>query len=1108
MEIGKYKQALSHLLKDDPLKNITFNSEARLVDNDPKPIESFEKGGRVGFQLGGLENIQKLSNGKYKFISRRGGEQTSKTFNTLEETIKFRDSYNERYPKEKAIFKKNYGNKEKLEKLEQIVLESNKNLYNSLSKEEAAKRAGYTSAANLSGRKEMTRIFNNLIPVEDKITNHFNDILKNIDNIPYQDIVDAGGFNKYLAKPFGTDAIKNSKKVSNVYSRPEFKDLRDMVKTMSNPQVIETYGNKDMYIGEVIDNLDTKKAGQRLKGGNLTDDIIMTADRSVKAGNKDIQFLTKPGSVDASDIVFKWNGKLYGKNIDEYKGKKVNNLTTDLYKLPEFGEYIEARDKLNTLRDKIVNHPVSGEPITIDNLLRETYSKGFENKSFYKSSGLDLDHLNLKDEPFSNLRPLPKHINQTAGLINKTHSIIEDKNKALNAIGYNIPEEALENSILKFSDRVLNKNIPISKTYDVGLRSITGGSKEYLSPESEITTSGLKEGRPGTENLFKKESQVMTSSGLRQVSPKERIDKVFNQWKQNILENNKIKLISLIGCPQEKYADGGRVNFSEGSNCYIKGIEKLQSEEPLAAKEINAVKNALQESGVASSEIRTLTNLAKQGGKNLLQGFEDIFISFGRTPGGRALGLAAVAPEIIHSGSAGLRGDYKEMARIIPTIGTFGLLPESLNIPGTDIDIGKGSTNLDIIKHAKEKGMDSESVKKIIDKNEAANKLDDFIGSRQDYLTLTEGKPLHPSIKKQLDDREKELNKQYNDINVNTSDWKNFAKSVYSFHERNRNRSLSAIQDKDTLNRDVENDYNETFRSLNPDFRKEYNIGAKEEKDNIINVGIGEEGYQSPDEISTGYADGGRVKLEGGGGPKMGRRGFLGLLAGAAAAAPELLKTIKGTSQVAKVASKIKLEPAEGMYSWFPNLVEKIKKIGTPFEEEERIMEASYKHEPRGYGGLPKSIEKVTKHVDGDTTFILREYPDGRIAVDIHSPRNQEGSSTPVTLYYRPKMELQYHTGKKIEPAEFRVLEKEPRYFANGPDDVDIEMGERVKTPGRDTIFGDVEAAERFATGDIQNRKIIPTKQSIREQMEEAPTDFIENHTPYGSYDPPTEILE
>jgi hypothetical protein len=247
---------------------------------------------------------------------------------------------------------------------------------------------------------------------------------------------------------------------------------------------------------------------------------------------------------------------------------------------------------------------------------------------------------------------------------------------------------------------------------------------------------------------------------------------------------------------------------------------------------------------------------------------------------------------------------------------------------------------------------------------------------------------------------------------------------------------------------------------------------------------------QSPD-------DSGREGFAEGGGPKMGRRGFLGLIAGAAAA-PDLIKALKGTGQAAKIASKIKLEKAEGMYPWFPDLIEKIKTKGKPFEEKEIIMEASYKHEAKGYGGLPKGVETVTRHVDGDTEFLLREYPDGRIAVDIHSPRNQEGSSTPVTLYYRPTMEQQYYSGAKVEPAEFKVLEKEPRYFANGPDDVDIEMSETRKIPGKNTIYGDVEAAERFATGKIENRKIIPVKQARREQMEDAPTDFIEETSPYG----------
>ena len=257
-----------------------------------------------------------------------------------------------------------------------------------------------------------------------------------------------------------------------------------------------------------------------------------------------------------------------------------------------------------------------------------------------------------------------------------------------------------------------------------------------------------------------------------------------------------------------------------------------------------------------------------------------------------------------------------------------------------------------------------------------------------------------------------------------------------------------------------------------------------------------------------------RVELKKGG---MSKRGFLKLLGGTVATgavAPDLIKAIKGgkkATQAGRVASKIKLEPAEGMYPWFPKLVEKVKEMGKPFEEKNLIMEPSYKNDPRPFGSKqPTGEEKLTKHVDGDTTFILREYPDGRLAVDIDSPRNQESFGQPVSLYYRPKMEIQNYKGeKKIEPPEFKVLEPEPTLFANGPDDVDITFTEVPKNPKRNTVFGDIEAAERFATGNIKNRKIIPVKQSLRDEMSDDPSTFIMRQSgELGSKAQPEEIIK
>jgi hypothetical protein len=263
---------------------------------------------------------------------------------------------------------------------------------------------------------------------------------------------------------------------------------------------------------------------------------------------------------------------------------------------------------------------------------------------------------------------------------------------------------------------------------------------------------------------------------------------------------------------------------------------------------------------------------------------------------------------------------------------------------------------------------------------------------------------------------------------------------------------------------------------------------------------------QSPDDsMREGFKKGG-----------ISKRGFLKLLGGTVATgavAPDIIKAFKGkkAAQAVRVASKIKLEPAEGMYPWFPKLVEKVKEMGKPFEEKDLIMIPSYKNDPRPFGSrLPTGEEKLTMHVDGDTTFILREYPDGRLAVDIDSPRNQQLYGQPVSLYYRPKMEIQNYKGeKKIEPAEFKVLEAEPTLFANGPDDVDIDYTEVPKNPKRNTVFGDVEAAERFATGTIKNRKIIPVKQSLRDEMADDPSTFIMRQSgELGSKAQPEEIIK
>jgi hypothetical protein len=557
------------------------------------------------------------------------------------------------------------------------------------------------------------------------------------------------------------------------------------------------------------------------------------------------------------------------------------------------------------------------------------------------------------------------------------------------------------------------------------------------------------------------------------MAKKEKVADVTKNLKDNLIEylnNNpeEVKAFRTAGIVCRRSV-GGKVDTECLAENIVKEVEKLETGTDLQK----------------SSALNKFKNATKLGA-----GLAEEVIGFGKGVAGRTLGPLVALNSALEQFTS---GNYREGVRKIAS------LADLTTLVGDPLGFEKMRTEGTIEDVRKKIGKENQtSLDRILEFKDKYYQLQDINTKLERIQSAAEGQydPETPGVDQTYIN---ELKKQQTDLNkiINNPKYQNIRQDYLNVGNAVKNEIFGRNINAPEQNKYVfETAAQEQLKSiLGEDFYDELsdenqlifkNLNASEK----IKPVYFETPIQSPDDsMREGFAEGG--------GSKIGRRGFLGLLTGAAVA-PELMKALKGTGQAGKIASKIKFEKVQGMYSWFPDLVEKIKVKGKPFEEKEIIMEASYKHEAKGYGGLPKGIEKVTKHVDGDTEFLLREYPDGRIAVDIHSPRNQEGSSTPVTLYYRPTMELKYYSGTKVEPAEFKVLEKEPRYFANGPDDVDIEMSEMRKVPGKDPIYGDVEAAERFATGDIKNRKIIPVKQSRREQMEDAPTDFIEETSPYG----------
>ena len=213
----------------------------------------------------------------------------------------------------------------------------------------------------------------------------------------------------------------------------------------------------------------------------------------------------------------------------------------------------------------------------------------------------------------------------------------------------------------------------------------------------------------------------------------------------------------------------------------------------------------------------------------------------------------------------------------------------------------------------------------------------------------------------------------------------------------------------------------------------------------------------------------------------MDRRTLLKIMGGIAAL-PALGKAIKGAgvkaTKAAKVAGKV-LPKVSGMPEWFTPLINKIMKNGQDISPEiKRLEDTVY----------------IKKLKDGDTTFTLTEKPiDGEITVSIDSPRNPFDQT--VDLHYKkPKTDFDVETGKKIdEPGEFKVIETEPSWVGHW-EDPSLELDVRSSTI--DTAAGDVDAAERFATGKIKNREKIKERRKIKDQMENSPGEYLESE--YG----------
>ena len=535
------------------------------------------------------------------------------------------------------------------------------------------------------------------------------------------------------------------------------------------------------------------------------------------------------------------------------------------------------------------------------------------------------------------------------------------------------------------------------------------------------------------------------------------------------------QMIANIGCPTIGKSLGGRVNFSNGSNCYTKGLEKIKSGE-LSVAERTIAGNFLKEAG-AGEEI--VSGLLK-GGKKSLGILEDV-LGFGKGVVGRTITPLIAANSALEQFTS---GNYAEGFRKIGDV--------------ADLTTLVGYTGLEELRR---KGGE-EDIKKIIgEKNYASFDQTRLVANQYNQLEDVKQKlervknaaqypddPLSPGVDtnyiNELEKQKSILEKNLKGVNENEirNNLLNQGKIIYNdILKRNPNAPKSSEYTYKTATLEqLERQYGPGFMEiykddLNKSFGPDLTILDKQQ-----HTPFEEPVIQSSDDcmMQNQYNDGGRVGLAGGG-PKMGRRGFLGLLTGIAAA-PELIKTLKGTKKTAQVAKL--LPKVDGMPEWFPSLVARIEKEGIDISPKATRVEDI------------RTVQKIEVAIPGKKEpeiITMTKYPNGAI----HIEADVYGGSfdSPFDLHYKPpKTDIDLETGKAInEPGEFIVMETRPRP-AYEPGDFELEY-ESMSV--KDAI-SDIERIEKIATGKKIDPKIVEQRAGARKFIEENPYEDIVNRYP------------
>jgi len=543
--------------------------------------------------------------------------------------------------------------------------------------------------------------------------------------------------------------------------------------------------------------------------------------------------------------------------------------------------------------------------------------------------------------------------------------------------------------------------------------------KKALNPKK--TLGGLE----GEELVFKKAKPEQIKS--------------FKQKLSNINKQDAVNAIGSLGCPAN-YADGGRVNFKQGSSCYAKGLQVLES--------------------------------AKAGDTTALGKVKRFF----KTPAGKFLG--AVPLELAFE-AAFVLPDYAEGKPFDEILGatTFGYFGVGTS---PEESIYKYSGNDPKVKEYQETEKLYEQLRKDLETWKAYEENPQrYRNMPQHVLKKSMGELLG-----RINDNVK-LYQQKKHILDPKGEYSQAIEQAKQIQQADYKKNIEESKGRQVVGAGIEKVVGGAKTAY------DYITKAYDYMKDKINPDM--EGLDVTNEIvdeAALFANGGRVGFkEGGGG--FTRRGFLKLLGGIAAIIGAAKAGLKFETKAAKQVLK---NAPTGTPEWFAPLVEKIAREGIDVPPE-LMMRTT------GREKITK-LEVKAPDSDGAVTdkYYLHENPDtGEIRVEIDSP-GLGANDGEFSLYMRPKrVEGLTDEGiQQIDEGEFFVTEDRVVGRATSPDDYDIDL-----EPFDTDLEGSASnwhKVEEFATGKT-DKKAQAKQLQKKERIEAFPHEDLTDR--YGDYDPP-----